>query len=348
MSRLAIHAELLKLSRLLGSDIAALEYLSVLDVTRLRALRAAISDSMFSEDRTQFGKLAAATKLIPGAVLGVIAEKALGPMLCARVAGLLDPVQAVDVAKRVSVPFLADLCLELDPRSAVALLQRIPVTLVTAVADALERRREYVTMARFVDALPDAAIRAVAAEMPDRAVLEVGLFVESAQRLSGLVALFDDARLRSIIQSADQEPERLWPAALSLMEQVEPAARARLARLGIGADAEVLTHLIDVVQAQGLWDSLVIALAALDEVLLLQVSSLPAVGRPPVLEGLAAAGLQAPQPERAAELLLAFLGALPGLREALLRQPEALRKDFFKRLGKAKTASRLKAALETA
>ena len=65
----------------------------------------------------------------------------------------LTPERAVDIARRLHTPFLADVCLELDPRHVRELIAAMPVKRIVEVAHELAARREYITMARFVDVL---------------------------------------------------------------------------------------------------------------------------------------------------------------------------------------------------
>ncbi len=275
MSALLIHAELVKLSRLLGVSVDQLDALGEESVADLRRLRGAVGAALHEEDRALFGKLVAATKLLPAAIIAIIAEKVMGPMLCARVAGLLDPRQVVDVAKRLATPFLAEVCLQLDPRSAAAMLRQVPLPVVTAVSAELLRRQEYLTMARFVEVITDEAVRAVAKSMPDAAVLHLGYFVESPQRLTELVALFDDRRIHAIVTAAAADPERLWPEALSLMAQVDTAACERLARLGLAGDEAVLLSLLQSVNRQQLHRDLLAVLQRLSPETLASVGGYP-------------------------------------------------------------------------
>jgi len=283
VSALLIQAELVKLSRLLGVSVDELGVLNEESVTDLRALRGVIGAALHDQDRALFGKLVAATKLLPTAIVAVIAEKVMGPMLCARVAGLLEPKQVVEVAKRLSTPFLTEVCLQLDPRSAAAVLRQVPLAVVTAVSAELLRRHEYLTMARFVEVITDEAVQAVAKSMPDAAVLHLGYFVESPQRLTELVALFDDRRIHAIVRAALADPARLWPEALSLMAQTDSAACERLVRLGLAGDEAVLLSLLQAVNQQQLHRELLAVLKRLGPGTLTGLAGYPRLADPELL-----------------------------------------------------------------
>jgi hypothetical protein len=106
-AELARRAEILKLARVLRLEAGQLGYLGAVDPASIRALRERISDSLFEADRTQFQRLAALSRLLPAGLTAVVAEKAMGPLLCARVCGLLPADRAVEIANKLPTAFLA-------------------------------------------------------------------------------------------------------------------------------------------------------------------------------------------------------------------------------------------------
>ena len=91
-------AEIVKLARLLGTKPAKIAYLREIDWQDIRDVREQASTAMFEGDRQQLQRVAAATRLVPSKITATIGERAFGPLLCARVSGLLEPSRAVDVA----------------------------------------------------------------------------------------------------------------------------------------------------------------------------------------------------------------------------------------------------------
>jgi hypothetical protein len=256
MSSLAQRAEVLKLARLLGEKPEALEYLNKLDALAIRRGQQATA-SLFDADRKAFQKVAAASRLLPAAVTALIAEKALGPLLGARIAGLLEPQRAVEIARRVSTRYLGDLCLELDPRSADEVLRAMPVERIVEVSRELARRKEYITMGRFVDSLTDEAIEAVMADLrDDEALLRIGFFVEDAGRLSAIIDLLAPERLRNIVQVASDGGGELWPEALALINSVDEPQRRLMADLAAALDDAAVSRMVGATQAQGLWPAM--------------------------------------------------------------------------------------------
>ncbi len=246
MNQLALQAEHLKLARLLGCDEATIANMEGLDVEALRQLRNACTSMLFDGDRERLQKVVASSRLLPKALKAIVAEKALGPTLGSRVAGLLPPDEAADIAKRVSLAFNTEVTLQIDPRSAVDLLRRIPVSLVVAVTREVLKRREYIAMARFVDALSDEQIKASMAVLDDEAMLRIGFFVESPDRLEEVVGLMSDERLQKVVSVSAQKELNLGGAVMALLLGVSENLRARLVEAALShPDEQVGAHLLE-------------------------------------------------------------------------------------------------------
>ena len=253
MSKLATQAERLKLARLLDVPGDALSALDTLDAGTLRGLREQASNAFFEADAQMFQRIALASKLLPAAAIALIAEKVLGPMLSGRVAGQLSPESAVAVAKRLPTPFLAELSLSLDPQRAEAIIAAIPPARIAEIAVELSQRQEFISMARFVDVISDAAIRAVLAALRDNAaLLKVAFFIERKARLNDILGLLDEARLVAVIEAAAAEDD-LWPEALGLLEYVDVSWKATLGNLAAGLDPQVLDTMVASVHRNDLW-----------------------------------------------------------------------------------------------
>ena len=118
MSALQHRTEIERLARVLGTGRDRLDYLDALDAPTLRQLRERSTAMLYDADRESLQRIASAARLLPSAIVALIAEKSLGSLLCARIAGLMAVDTAIDVARRLPTPFLADICRELDPRRA--------------------------------------------------------------------------------------------------------------------------------------------------------------------------------------------------------------------------------------
>lgn len=257
VSRLARKAEILKLARVLGVAESDLAYLSGSDATSIRRFREQASARLFDADEARLERVAAASRLLPVPLIALIAEHVFGALLCARIAGLIAPDRAAELAQRLRVGFLADVTLEIDPRHVREVIKRIPTTRIVEVALELAGRGEFVTLARFVDYVSTDAIKAVMEKLADNAaLLQIAFFVEDKSRLNDLVGLLPETRVKDIIFLAADESQDLWSEALALMNDVSPALRKHLGELAATLDESILTSMARSAQAKGLWSAL--------------------------------------------------------------------------------------------
>lgn len=254
MTSLAVRAEITKLAALLGTDESHLAALETLDSADLRVLRDQATDMLFEASRPRLEGIAAASKLVPVAVSAKIAQIAFPPTLAARVAGLIDPGRAVDMARRLPVPLMADMTPHLDPRRISAIISRLPTDLVVGVAKIVAERQGYVTLGRFVGHLDDATIAATTAILSDEALLHIGFVAEDVDRLPAIVRSLPDERLGGIVRAADALG--LWAEALSLLQYLDSEALQRFADVIAREPAEARRHAADLARELGLLDGL--------------------------------------------------------------------------------------------
>ncbi|MFD8492821.1 hypothetical protein [Amycolatopsis sp. NPDC059657] len=215
-------AEVLKLARLLGDSPDRFAYLNDVGPDDLRKLREQVTDVLFDADLPVLQRMAMATRVIPAPVLAKIGEKVFGPLLCARIAGLVDVSRGVDVAKRLTPRFLADVAVELDPRRASRIIADIPPSTVAKVAAELVGREDWITVGRFVGHLPDGTVKACLTVIDDPALLEIAYVIDDKSRIDHVVGLLPPVRLESLAENADED----------LLENlVEHLSEANLAKL---------------------------------------------------------------------------------------------------------------------
>jgi hypothetical protein len=277
---LQARAEMRKLARILECEPDQLAYLEQLSLEDLRSLRERVTEYLWNAHGSTLNRLAAASRLLPSAVSATISERAFGPVLSARLAALVEPSRAVDIAGRLSPTFLADVAVELDPRRASAVIAGIPSDQIRLITRELLAREEYVTMGRFVGHLNDDAIVAAVQEMDDGQLLRVAFVLEEKQRLDRLVELLPGHRLTAIVQAASDEG--LWVEALDLLENLGARRRDELVAGAVELDGAALEGLIAAVIEHELWEEvLVIAEGdpALQGRLAERLSTLPAAQR---------------------------------------------------------------------
>jgi hypothetical protein len=270
---LETRAELIKLARVLGDPLEDLAYLERAAPEDLRVLREQATDALFEGDRDRLFKLALVSRIIPSPIAAKIAHWALGPLLSARVTGLLDPSKAVDLAKRLPAAFLADIAVELDPRRAREVIERLPAQQVAEIAGELARRDEEVAMGRFVSYLDDEAISAAMENIDDPSLLRIAFVMEGKDRLDDILALLPERRLAGVMHAADRDG--LWAEALDLLNHMSKERQGALAE--IAATEGLLESLTATASAEGLWDVVLPVIPAMSEASRLSLAHLPVV-----------------------------------------------------------------------
>jgi hypothetical protein len=253
---LQAHAETLKLARLLGCEPGRLEYLERLPPDDLRALRDGITEALYDAHGGSLVRLAAASRLLPSGLTATIGQRAFGPLLSARLAGLLDTDKAVEVAGKLPPAFLADVAVELDPRRADDLIANIAPALIGQVTGELTARREYVTMGRFVGHLGDEAIAAALSAMDDEAVLQVAFVLEDKAQLSRLLGRLTKRRSAGVVATAAREG--LWVEALDLLNHLSKRQRGEMVQATLALDATSLEAILDAIIEHELWDEVLL------------------------------------------------------------------------------------------
>ncbi len=190
-----VQAEILKLARLLGCEPERLSYLSLVPLKDLRALRDQATETLFAAHEGVLRRLAGASRLLPVALVASLAEHTLGPMVAARVAGLLDPERADQVGSRLPTAVVADIAIELDPRRASDVIARIPPERIFEITRELARRGEHVTMGRFVGHLDDDALGSALQALGDADLIQTLAVLEEPLDLARLERLTDHDRM---------------------------------------------------------------------------------------------------------------------------------------------------------
>ncbi|WP_280341173.1 hypothetical protein [Nocardia neocaledoniensis] len=246
-------AEIAKLARVLDVDSTELDFLATQPASAIKTFRDQVSDELSGRDVARMQRIAAAVKLVPKSVAALVAEKALGPALAAAVAGAVDPARAVAIAESLSPKFLADATVLLDPKRAAEVIARVPDTMAAEVAKELIDRGDYLTMGRLAGAMPESVLWAALPQAADRDILQVGLHLEDSSQAERLLGMVTD-RVPGMV--ATMYAEEKWADAISLLDIIGPAERARMADIVAEQDDEILDGLLTAVADLDAWDAL--------------------------------------------------------------------------------------------
>jgi hypothetical protein len=281
---LETRAEIVKLARLLTVDEEEVGFLDVLPAAALSTYRDAATDRLFEADAAMFRRVGMAAGLVPSAIVAAAAERAVGPLVCARAAGCVDTGKAVDVLRRLSPEFVADATVEVDPRRVVDLIAAVPEALVLPVARLLGERREFVTMGRFLAFVPDRTIVGAMGELSDEALLRTAFVLEHKDRLDHAVGLLPADRIPSVLARASELG--LWAEALDLMDHLSDERRGPIADVVAEQPIEVIGDLVAAVVEAGIWDSLLPVVRLMSPASLARLVTVPAFHDPVVLESI--------------------------------------------------------------
>ena len=286
---LAGHAEVLKLARLLGTEPDRLEYLEALAPADVRELRERAAVALHDNDR-RFGRVALASRIPPAPMTAWIAQHLFGAMLCARIAGLLDPRRAIDLAKRMprGLSRRHGDAARPAPRARHH-LRPAARALIGEVAAELTEREEYIAMGRFVGHMTDAALLEAFAVIDDESLLRISYFVEEKDQLDHVVGLLETERIQGAIRAATAAD--LWPQALDLLTRISAEQAGELADLAAGQDDEVLGGMVHTAQRDGLWDVVLPVTETMSDAGLRRLAGLPALHAPEVLAAIADAAV---------------------------------------------------------
>ncbi|MEO8704193.1 MAG: hypothetical protein ABI867_29340 [Kofleriaceae bacterium] len=277
--------ELIKLARVMRCAPEDLACVDALDAGELRALRDDVSAQLFDDARPMLQRVASGARLLPIGLVARVGEKVFRGMLCAQVAGLLAPPYALAIALRMPDAFLAEVSAAIDPRSAGEVVAAIPVDRIVAVAQVLVAKRDFITMARFVDYLARGAIAAVIASIPDeRDLLRIAAHVESPAKLGELVSQLAIERTRAMIAGLCGADASLWMEALAVAEMLDDTWRRTLADLAAELDPAVLVGLVETANAFAVWPSVLPFVHAMSEASRRHFLAMPIVAAmPPAL-----------------------------------------------------------------
>lgn len=286
MSKLDTRAELIKLSRMMMVEESELTFLEDVPLETLVNLRQLVTERVFSDGRKLFQNLASASKLMPNALTAMIAEKALGPLLCARVAGEMPIPRAVDLAQRMSPSFLAEVTKAIDPKRVADIIRNLPVNHLKAVALELIKRGEYLVLGGFVNFMLDTQMKALIGEISEKDLLHIGFFMDGKHQISEIIRLLPESRLRKLVGEMQNHTE-LWPEALALMVHMEDDLKRQMGDIAVEQNPGMLDDLTDTVYRLDLWKDALPLFACMSPGTQYRLINVAAMSRPDVLEAVA-------------------------------------------------------------
>lgn len=262
MGDLASRIEVTKLATELRADEHDLQFLVSRTPQDLRRLRGHVAEALFTRHEDRVVRLASLSKLLPVPVTAKIAELALGAMLSARVAGVLDGRDAAKLAGHLDPKFLTEVSVSLDPKRVAPIVTALPDALVIDVGRRLLAKDEHVVLARFVSVVDVSLALAVVESGTAEDLLKVALFTDDTAALDAIVQHLPDEMLAEILRAADKTDS--WDAAVNLVASLSPDSIARIVnQIGV-VEPDSRNSMVQAVDENDVWAHVLPALSELD------------------------------------------------------------------------------------
>lgn len=251
-------AERQRLAHLLGVPEDRLGFLRELDASALATLHGASRALLRASHRPLYRRLARASRLLPVSLAAWIAEHAMDPLLCGRIADEMSVTATAALCQHLSAAYMAAVCPHMDVDSLAGLTRLLPREQLREVCHHLLERGDYIVVGALVDALPEDIVQRMAQTFTTpETILRVSLFMEQPGRIEYLLSLLAPDDLPRLASLAAQPQPGLLPEALSLLHRVSPTWRRRLADAAIADGNATLAGLVREVDRLSLWSSAV-------------------------------------------------------------------------------------------
>lgn len=201
-------AQLDKLARTLHVPVDTIAYLADVPDADLRTFRIQVADMLHASQSKGLRPVAAAARIVPTPIAVKLMKRNGNPLFAARLAGVLEPSHAADVAKRLPAEFLADVATHLDSRRASVIVGGLPSAMVVEVATLLAARADWITLGDLVGAVSDEAAAATVAALDAMALLHSAYMVDDAEGLARFTALTSEAKRAEMLSAAAEHD--LW------------------------------------------------------------------------------------------------------------------------------------------
>ena len=291
MTRLAVHAEIIKLAHILNVSEQQLAFLQTLAPESLRQFRFAIIELLQDQQKPRFRYLARWVNWLPSWLTVLMVKRFLDPFIVAQIAVHLSTENLYRIAKHLSAKTLAAISVYLDPRLARELLAYFTTHQIMDIAQVLLQQRDFVTMGRFVSMLSDEVVQDVAQIVEQESdLLEIAFYIESRERIDHLVHVLPKQRIEQALLIITDPGQRLvWPKLLALMSHIGYGLKQELGDLAVQQGENVINAIIQAAQEDQLWEDMLPVVACLSEQAQHYVANLPALRQVEIIQSIVAA-----------------------------------------------------------
>ncbi|ENW93525.1 hypothetical protein [Acinetobacter sp. NIPH 298] len=291
MTRLAVHAEIIKLARILSVSEQQLAFLQSIAPESLRQFRFAIIELLQDQQKARFRHLATWVNWLPNGLNVFMVKRFLDPLIVAQIAVHLSTENLYRIAKKLSAETLAEISVHLDPRLARELLVYLTTHHIIEIAQVLLQKRDFVTMGRFVSMLSDEVVQDVAQIVEQESdLLEIAFYIESRERIDHLVHVLPKARIeKALLIICDPTQRLVWPKLLALMSHIGYELKQELGDLAVQQGETVINAIIQAAQEDQLWEDMLPVVACLSAQAQHYVANLSALRQVDIIQSIVAA-----------------------------------------------------------
>ncbi|MCX5045908.1 hypothetical protein OG921_22320 [Aldersonia sp. NBC_00410] len=262
MTSLATRAEVIKLAREFHVDAGDLVFLQDAPPEAIRTFRSAVAAQLDAPHRPMFRRLGAASGLVPNSIAVAVATRYFGPMLCGMVSTEIGADRAAKLIGHVPVDFLADTAPYIDPGAAVSLIRQLPTETMMPTMQELLRRKDYVTLARFITAVTDEQlIDALPLVESGEDLLLTAFNAEGMDGFEVAMASLTEERIQSIIQAAVDHDQ--FAEALTFLPHLSVDTLRRVADATAAMGPTVLIAMVESAHRENAWAELVPVVAVM-------------------------------------------------------------------------------------
>jgi hypothetical protein len=213
------------------------------------------SSPTLSANEERIAPLGALARRVPASLAAKVAKAALGPLLCGRVASIMNPKTAVPLAGHLDPDFLAQVTLSLDPARAAAIIKELDDDLVIAVGERLLDSGEYMILARFITVVDEDVVLAIVDLADGAQLLEVALYAEDHDRVDELLHAIPEPKLSAVIEAATTDAARA-DGAVSLITMLNTESQRRLADITAALPGPVADAIVGAIVRLQVWPEL--------------------------------------------------------------------------------------------
>lgn len=291
MTRLAVHAEIIKLVHIMKVSEQQLDFLQSLAPESLRQFRFAIIELLQDQQKTRFRYLASWVSWLPNRFSVFLVKRFLDPLIVAQIAVHLSTENLYQIAKHLPADTLAAISVYLDPRLARELLVYFTTHQIKDIANILLQQRDFVTMGRFVGMLSDDVVQDVAQMIEQESdLLEIAFYIESRERIDHLVHVLPKVRIeKALLIICDPAQRLVWPKLLALMSHIGYELKRDLGDLAVKQGEKVINAIIQAAQEDQLWEDMLPVVACLSDRAQRYVANLPALRQTEIIQSIVAA-----------------------------------------------------------